>query len=124
MASTKGRSGNSKSGDKDSLGQFTNGNRSFAIIDSEEHKGISGAGGTVSEEYESLYEEENGRSNTHSVGKSRRGFAAMDPEVQKEIASMGGKAAHGSGHAHEWNSDEAREAGRRGAKVRWRDDKL
>jgi hypothetical protein len=57
-------------------------------------------------------------------GTSKRGFAAMDPQEQREIASMGGRAAHESGHAHEWTSEEAREAGRRGARVRWRDNKL
>jgi|ERR1019366_6569881 general stress protein YciG len=45
---------------------------------------------------------------------SNRGFAAMDPEEQRRIASKGGRAAHESGHAHEWNSGEAAEAGRRG----------
>jgi general stress protein YciG len=43
-----------------------------------------------------------------------RGFASMDPEKQREIASKGGRAAHMQGTAHEWNSDEAREAGRKG----------
>ena len=38
----------------------------------------------------------------------------MDPKKQREIASSGGKAAHEKGTAHEWTSDEAREAGRRG----------
>ena len=46
--------------------------------------------------------------------KSRRGFAAMDPEKQKQIASEGGRAAHRQGVAHEWTADEAREAGRKG----------
>ena len=45
---------------------------------------------------------------------SRRGFAAMDPSRQKEIASKGGRAAHAKGTAHEWSADEAREAGRKG----------
>lgn len=45
---------------------------------------------------------------------SRRGFAAMDPERQKQIASQGGRAAHQQGVAHEWNTIEAREAGRKG----------
>ena len=40
-----------------------------------------------------------------------RGFAGMDPERQREIAAEGGRAAHASGHAHEFNSQEAREAG-------------
>jgi general stress protein YciG len=45
---------------------------------------------------------------------SNRGFAAMDDEKQREIASKGGKAAHESGHAHEFTSEEARKAGRKG----------
>ena len=44
----------------------------------------------------------------------RRGFAAMDPKKQREIASKGGRAAHEHGSAHEWDSDEARMAGRKG----------
>jgi general stress protein YciG len=47
-------------------------------------------------------------------GKSRRGFASMDPARQREIASKGGRAAHEKGTAHEWSSDEARQAGRKG----------
>ncbi|AFZ66175.1 KGG domain-containing protein [Deinococcus peraridilitoris] len=43
-----------------------------------------------------------------------RGFAGMDEEKQREIASEGGKAAHESGNAHEFTSEEAREAGRKG----------
>jgi general stress protein YciG len=38
----------------------------------------------------------------------------MDPEKQREIASKGGRAAHVQGTAHEWSSEEAREAGRKG----------
>jgi general stress protein YciG len=49
--------------------------------------------------------------------KSRRGFASMDPEKQKQIASMGGKAAHANGRAHEFTSDEARVAGRKGGQA-------
>jgi uncharacterized protein len=45
---------------------------------------------------------------------SRRGFAAMDPERQRQIASQGGRAAHQQGVAHEWSADEARQAGRKG----------
>jgi general stress protein YciG len=48
------------------------------------------------------------------TGKSRRGFASMDPSRQKEIASKGGRAAHEKGTAHEWSSGEARDAGRKG----------
>lgn len=46
--------------------------------------------------------------------KARRGFAAMSPEKQREIASMGGRAAHEKGTAHEFTSEEARAAGRKG----------
>lgn len=45
---------------------------------------------------------------------AKRGFAVMDPRQQKEIASKGGKAAHRQGVAHEFNSEEARIAGRKG----------
>jgi general stress protein YciG len=45
--------------------------------------------------------------------RSRRGFAAMDQQRQREIASMGGKSAHASGHAHEFTSEEARAAGKK-----------
>ena len=41
----------------------------------------------------------------------------MDPEKQKEIASEGGRAAHRQGVAHEWSSEEAREAGRKGGQI-------
>jgi general stress protein YciG len=54
---------------------------------------------------------------TNSVNNSastRRGFASMDSAKQKEIASRGGKAAHATGRAHEFTSDEARAAGRKG----------
>ncbi len=49
--------------------------------------------------------------------KSRRGFASMSTEKQREIASKGGKAAHAKGTAHEFTADEAREAGRKGGKA-------
>lgn len=54
---------------------------------------------------------------------SKRGFASMDPEQQKEIASKGGKASHESGNAHEFDSEEAREAGRKGGEAVSRDKK-
>lgn len=47
----------------------------------------------------------------------KRGFAAMDPEKVKAIASTGGKAAHAKGTAHQWNTEKAREAGRKGGKA-------
>ena len=55
------------------------------------------------------------------TGKSKRGFASMDANRQREIASKGGRAAHAKGTAHEWSSDEARVAGRKGGEVVSRD---
>jgi uncharacterized protein len=55
--------------------------------------------------------------------KKRRGFAAMDPEQQREIAKLGGQAAHASGHAHEFTREEARHAGKIGGWVISRDRK-
>lgn len=52
--------------------------------------------------------------NQGKKGTSNRGFASMTPEKQKEIASKGGKAAHEQGVAHQWNPEEARNAGRKG----------
>lgn len=54
-----------------------------------------------------------GRNNDSSQGggSENRGFAAMDPERQREIASEGGKASH-EGPGHEFTSEEAREAGK------------
>jgi uncharacterized protein len=49
--------------------------------------------------------------------KERRGFASMSPEKQREIASKGGRAAHAKGTAHEWTSEEARSAGRKGGQI-------
>ncbi|HXW07167.1 MAG TPA: KGG domain-containing protein [Vicinamibacterales bacterium] len=49
--------------------------------------------------------------------KERRGFASMTPEKQREIASKGGRAAHQKGTAHEWTSEEARSAGRKGGQI-------
>ena len=42
-----------------------------------------------------------------------RGFAAMSPEKKKEIASMGGRAAHACGRAHQFTSEEGRAAGKK-----------
>jgi general stress protein YciG len=44
----------------------------------------------------------------------RRGFAAMDRDRVKAIASKGGRAAHAAGTAHQFSSDEARVAGKKG----------
>ena len=57
--------------------------------------------------------DQGGREEEH-VAKEDRGFASMDRAKQREIASKGGKAAHQKGTAHEWTSEEARDAGRKG----------
>jgi hypothetical protein len=46
--------------------------------------------------------------------KKKRGFAGMSSEKQRAIASLGGVSAHKQGTAHEFNSTEARVAGRKG----------
>ncbi len=51
----------------------------------------------------------------------RRGFAAMDPAKQREIASKGGRAAHAKGVAHKYTSETGRKAGRIGGKISSRD---
>jgi len=51
-------------------------------------------------------------------GTSRRGFASMDQETRRKIASKGGRAAHERGTAHEFSSEEAKAAGRKGGRAR------
>ena len=41
----------------------------------------------------------------------------MEPDKQREIARLGGRAAHAQGSAHEFTSEEAREAGRKGGEA-------
>jgi general stress protein YciG len=53
-------------------------------------------------------------SNSNQGSTGNRGFASMDEDKQREIASQGGKASHEKGTAHEFTSEEAREAGRKG----------
>lgn len=54
----------------------------------------------------------------NSSSRGRQGFASMSEEKQRQIASKGGKAAHAQGTAHEWSSEEARAAGRKGGQSR------
>ncbi|MGD0674919.1 MAG: KGG domain-containing protein [Polyangiaceae bacterium] len=49
--------------------------------------------------------------------KSTRGFGALDSEKRREIARLGGKAAHARGVAHRFSSEEARQAGRKGGEI-------
>jgi len=55
--------------------------------------------------------------NNQQGGTSNRGFASMDEDRQREIASEGGRAAHASGNAHEFDSEEARRAGQKGGEA-------
>lgn len=50
-------------------------------------------------------------------GKQKRGFATMDPELRRQIASKGGRAAHERGTAHVFDADEARAAGKKGGTI-------
>ena len=54
------------------------------------------------------------RNDSQNSGGNGRGFASMDPEKQRKIASKGGKSAHKKGVAHEWDSQEAKQAGQKG----------
>ena len=84
--------------------------RGFAGMDEDQQKEISRKGGESSG---------GGRSGSSgSKGSSERGFAGMDPEEQRRISSEGGKASHEKGTGHEWDSEEAREAGRKGGEAR------
>lgn len=51
------------------------------------------------------------------MAKGQHGFASMDPARQRDIASKGGKAAHAKGTAHQWTSEEAKNAGRKGGQA-------
>ncbi len=65
-----------------------------------------------------MFDDNNKQSKRSRRKSGRQGFASMDPSTQRKIASKGGKAAHQSGNAHEWNSEEAKAAGRRGGSSR------
>jgi general stress protein YciG len=54
------------------------------------------------------------------TGKSTRGFASMDPERRRQVASSGGRTAHQQGVAHKWSREEASAAGRKGQELRRR----
>jgi uncharacterized protein len=58
---------------------------------------------------------------TRDPSKENRGFASMDEKKQRRIAAEGGRAAHASGRAHEFDSEEARQAGRKGGEAVSRD---
>ena len=62
-------------------------------------------------------DQDQGRDTTRG-DTSNRGFASMDPDKQRAIAAEGGRAAHAQGVAHEFDSEEARQAGRKGGQSR------
>jgi general stress protein YciG len=55
--------------------------------------------------------------------KSERGFASMNADLRRTIASSGGRAAHQQGVAHEWNREEAQMAGKKGGQISGRNKK-
>jgi general stress protein YciG len=59
-------------------------------------------------------EEQDGKDHPSGRRSAERGFASMDRDKQREIASRGGRAAHQKGTAHQFTSEEARAAGRKG----------
>ena len=75
-----------------------------------------GLGGTDRERGRDVISD-SGSARSASSRRSNRGFASMDPSKQREIASKGGRAAHAKGTAHEFDSGEAREAGRKGGQA-------
>ena len=79
-------------------------------VEREETREVAVEGGRSSSE-------RSASSRVRTPGGSHRGFAAMDQQKQREIASKGGRAAHVKGTAHQWSSDEARAAGRKGGEA-------
>ena len=78
--------------------------------------GLSGTSGTISGNRNESGIESRGGTGT-VTRKTPRGFAAMDPQAQRAIAAKGGRAAHQKGTAHEFTSEEARIAGRKGGEA-------
>ena len=76
-------------------------NRGFGAMDEQQQKDIAGKGG-------------NSSGGNKGSGSSNRGFASMDSDEQRRTATEGGKASHEKGTGHEFRSEEAREAGRKG----------
>jgi general stress protein YciG len=88
-----------------------NGDRSFGASDRERQRDVINEPGRNSSP---ISASPSIGGNSNGGRKSARGFASMDQSKQKEIASKGGRAAHAKGTAHEFDSGEARAAGRKG----------
>lgn len=99
------------------------GGRGFAGMDPARQREIASKGGKAAHakgtahEFSSEEARAAGRKGGEAGGGANRGFAGMDPAKQREIASKGGKAAHAKGTAHEFTSEEARAAGRKGGEA-------
>jgi len=87
--------------------------RSFGA-DRERQREISNEGGRAARSTSEGSSRGDATSDAGSARRSNRGFASMDRSKQREIASKGGRAAHQKGTAHEFDSSEARAAGRKG----------
>jgi general stress protein YciG len=81
--------------------------RGFAAMDPQEQRRIAAEGGRAShggwgrdyEEDDQDYEEDASSRGNHNRGSGERGFAAMDPQQQRRIAAMGGRASHSGSHS-------------------------
>jgi len=83
----------------------------------DERSGISGSGSGGGASGNRNDSGADSRSTSGVSRKTPRGFAAMDPQAQRAIAAKGGRAAHQKGTAHEFTSEEARVAGRKGGEA-------
>jgi hypothetical protein len=90
---------------------------SFAILSLIKTEGMAGNSKRGRDEGGSGPDKSTG---TGRKSNSNRGFAAMDEEKQRQIASKGGKASHEKGTGHEFTSEEAREAARKRSESRSR----
>src|SRR5438874_6140499 len=91
-----------------------NDDRSFGAPDRERQRDAANETGRMSAGSKGIGHGEGVAATVTTSRRSNRGFASMDRGKQKEIASKGGRAAHAKGTAHEFDSGEAREAGRKG----------
>src|SRR3954467_5134673 len=92
-----------------------NDDRSFGAPDRERQRDVANETGRMAAGSKGTSHADGIASATGTASRrSNRGFASMDRGKQKEITSKGGKAAHAKGTAHEFDSGEAREAGRKG----------
>src|SRR5258708_34463051 len=94
-----------------------NDHRSFGAPDRERQRDVANETGRLASGSKSTSDADGiaaAANGSTTSRRSNRGFASMDRGKQKEIASKGGRAAHAKGTAHEFDSGEAREAGRKG----------